>query len=192
MTLSSVGIAIASMLLYAFFPIGKMVGPDLQRSFAQRKVGVYVHVFFSALSLLVGPIQFIPSIRSQRPHLHRLVGRLYLGLLVPVGAVSSLFLSLYSQGGWPAHVGFFLLSVSWFITGALAFYTAAVKRDFVAHRRWAIRNYALTFAAVTLRVYLGISFAVGLGFNTSYPVIAWICWVPNLIVTETFILRNKV
>jgi hypothetical protein len=43
-------------------------------------------------------------------------------------------------------------------------------------------NFALTFAAVTLRTGLGIGFASGTPFEVFYPYLAWICWVPNLLV----------
>ena len=47
-----------------------------------------------------------------------------------------------------------------------------------------IRNFALTFAAVALRLYLPPVFIFGLPFATSYAIIAWLCWVPNLLVAE--------
>lgn len=52
------------------------------------------------------------------------------------------------------------------------------------------RNYALTFAAVTLRIYMGLFFAVGLDFEEFYPSLAWLCWVPNLILVEWWLLRR--
>ena len=45
------------------------------------------------------------------------------------------------------------------------------------------RSFALTFAAVTLRVYLGISLGAGLELDPD-PAIAWLCWLPNLLVLE--------
>ncbi len=50
-----------------------------------------------------------------------------------------------------------------------------------------IRSWALTFAAVNLRLYLGIAFAMGLAFSDSYPVISFLCWVPNLIAAELYL-----
>lgn len=55
-----------------------------------------------------------------------------------------------------------------------------------------IRNYSLTFAAVALRIWLAL-FTVLFGFehfNLSYSIIAWLCWVLNLIVVEWFIQRK--
>jgi hypothetical protein len=50
-----------------------------------------------------------------------------------------------------------------------------------------IRSFALTFAAVTLRIYLPLSLAAGLDYADSYPVIAWLCWVPNLLVAQLLV-----
>ena len=47
-----------------------------------------------------------------------------------------------------------------------------------------IRNFALTFAAVTLRIWVPISFVSGIPFGVAYPLIAWLCWVPNLWIAE--------
>ncbi len=58
-------------------------------------------------------------------------------------------------------------------------------------RVWMIRSYALTFAAVTLRIWLPLSQVAGLPFAQAYPAIAWFCWVPNLIVVEWLILRRS-
>jgi hypothetical protein len=45
-----------------------------------------------------------------------------------------------------------------------------------------IRNFSLTFAAVTLRIYQPSSIISGIDFEVAYPVIAWLCWVPNLLL----------
>jgi Predicted membrane protein (DUF2306) len=47
-----------------------------------------------------------------------------------------------------------------------------------------IRSYALTLAAVTLRLYLPASIALGVDFRSAYRVISWACWLPNLAVAE--------
>jgi len=53
-----------------------------------------------------------------------------------------------------------------------------------------IRSYSLTFAAVTLRIYLPLAFASGIPFEIAYPAIAWLCWVPNAIVAEWMFVRR--
>jgi hypothetical protein len=53
-----------------------------------------------------------------------------------------------------------------------------------AHRRWMIRSYGVTLAAVTLRIYLPLSQAAGIPFGIAYPIISWLCWLPNLGLAE--------
>ena len=53
-----------------------------------------------------------------------------------------------------------------------------------------IRSYALTLAAVTLRLYIPAALISGFSFEAAYPAISWLCWVPNLIVAEWIIRRH--
>ena len=52
------------------------------------------------------------------------------------------------------------------------------------------RSFALTYAAVMLRIYLPLAMIVGLDFAQAYPAIAWLCWVPNLAVAQLLIARS--
>jgi uncharacterized membrane protein YozB (DUF420 family) len=71
----------------------------------------------------------------------------------------------------------------WLFTGTKAF--LCIRRGAVAeHRRWMVRNFSLTLAAVTLRIYLPSSMVLGIPFDIAYPFIAWLCWVPNLLLAE--------
>lgn len=75
------------------------------------------------------------------------------------------------------------MAALWLLTTGTALYHA-IARNIAVHRRWMRRSAALTFAAVTLRLYLPLSIVPGLPFDTSYAVIAWACWVLNLIAIE--------
>ena len=50
-----------------------------------------------------------------------------------------------------------------------------------------IRNYALTFAAATLRIELVALLMSGVSFTVAYTTVAWSSWVPNLLVVETWL-----
>ena len=50
-----------------------------------------------------------------------------------------------------------------------------------------IRSWSLTFAAVTLRIYIPVSVVLGIRFELAYPAIAWLAWVPNLLVAELYL-----
>ena len=75
----------------------------------------------------------------------------------------------------------------------MLFTTATAVRMIVArrvadHRRWMIRSFSLILAGVMLRleslIYDGLRSAglVDFSFETAYAGIAWLCWVPNLLV----------
>jgi hypothetical protein len=95
----------------------------------------------------------------------------------------------FSFGGNLSHSGFALLAVLWIFTGYKA-YSSIIRKNIVAHYNWMIINFALTFAAVTLRIGLGIGFGSGIPFEIFYPYLAWICWVPNLLVALMIIKKH--
>ncbi len=188
MWLASAGVAGYALFAYLARPVGSTVHPDMMAVYAEQRVPILVHIFCSALTLLVGPGQFLPGLRARAPGAHRITGRIYLGLGVLPGGVAGLAMSFHSFGGPVAHSGFALLAVLWLATGWAAL-AAARGRRFAAHRGWMIRNFALTFAAVTLRVQLGACAAAGWEFEAYYPILAWSSWLPNLLVAE-YVLRR--
>lgn len=98
-------------------------------------------------------------------------------------------MALMSDGGYVTHFGFGILGILWLTTLAMAINTVK-QLDFEAHRRWMIRNYSLTFAAVTLRIDLAITGAAGIPFEIAYQWISWVSWVPNILLAE-FYLRTS-
>lgn len=160
-------------------------GPDFHIRFDQMPVFSSMHVIGGAVVLLVGGFQFWPNLRSRFPQWHRWAGRVYLSF-VAIGGVGGLMLAPYSDGGLVAHFGFGLLAVLWLFSGWQA-YAAIRKGDVATHKAWMLRNYAMAFGAVTLRIYLGLFAVAGVPFAESYPTVAWISWVPNLILVEWYL-----
>ena len=85
-------------------------------------------------------------------------------------------------------IGFGTLAVLWIVTTSLA-WRRAVHGRFVEHRAWMIRSFALTFAAVTLRLYLPLTFVFHLRFDDAYRAISFLCWVPNLLLAELYLRK---
>jgi uncharacterized membrane protein len=156
--------------------------------FATLPVGVRAHLLGGAFALVLGPFQFSSSLRSRFLNVHRWMGRVYV-VAVLVGGSGGIALAPISMGGVPAHLGFAVLGVLWIISVAIG-YRRIRGGDLTTHRQWMMRNYSLTFAAVTLRVYLPLALAAGVPFESAYPVIAWLCWVPNLLFAEWLIARR--
>jgi hypothetical protein len=51
------------------------------------------------------------------------------------------------------------------------------------------RSYALVFAAITLRGYAG-PLEGAFGEHDGYAIVAWACWMPNLVFAE-WLIRSK-
>jgi uncharacterized membrane protein len=171
------------------FQMGLSGGADFQARFAEIPLFAAFHVVGSGVALLLGGFQFLRRIRTASPDLHRWMGRIYL-IAVLIGGIGGAVLAGRADGGLVAKLGFFLLSVVWLVSGWQA-YAAARRGEITAHQLWMTRNFALTFAAVTLRLYLGImTGALGIDFAEAYPAVAWICWVPNLIIAEWLLARR--
>jgi uncharacterized membrane protein len=177
------GVAGYAVFAYGFMPLGSLVHPDMKAAFLAHSTGIYTHAFASIVALVLGPFQFLAGLRQEHPTVHRWLGRGYLAVGVLVGGVAGLYMSQFAFGGPVAKLGFAALAVSWLYTGLQAY--RAIRRGAVdEHRKWMVRNFSLTFAAVTLRFYLPASMLAGIEFALAYPVIAWLCWVPNLIFAE--------
>ncbi|WP_246541528.1 DUF2306 domain-containing protein [Roseibium polysiphoniae] len=176
-------VALAS---YRFVPLGVQASMDfLAHHLPDNRWFLYAHIAVAPLALALLPVQLNGRLRKRYPKLHRWAGRFYV-LLITLSGVAALQLAATTQAGPVAAAGFALLGVIWLIVTGLGFLTGW-KRDFVQHRRWMVRSAALTFAAVTLRVYLALSMVLGLPFEPAYTAIAWLCWVPNLIVAEIYL-----
>lgn len=189
LTMLSLGVALYAIGAYGLLPLGTLVHPDMRAAFRAHPIGIYTHVFASVVALAVGPLQFSSRVRASRIQLHKLAGRAYLGVGVLFGGLAGLYMAIHAFGGVASQLGFGCLALAWLFTGLRAF-LAIRQHDVATHRRWMVRNFALTFAAVTLRLYLPASMAAGIAFELAYPVIAWLCWVPNVVVAEVLFNRT--
>lgn len=162
---------------------GAEAPPPVDNNSAGMSV-LMTHAGFAGAALLLGPLQFIDTIRRHAPTAHRWIGRIYVACCVAGGIVGAV-LALGASSGAIAVSGFFFLAVAWLVTTAMGWRAAALKRDFAAHKNWMIRSFALTFAAVTLRLYLLPAMIMDMA--DAYQYIAWLCWVPNLLIVETWI-----
>lgn len=113
-----------------------------------------------------------------------MLGRVYIGGAL-VGGVGGLYLAQHSASGIVSDIGFGLLAVLTIATTAMAF-KRILEGAVQSHREWMVRSYALILAAVTLRIYAPFLEA-WLGEQDGYALVAWACWVPNLLVAEWLI-----
>ena len=50
-----------------------------------------------------------------------------------------------------------------------------------------VRSFAMTFSAVTPRLYMPLAGVMGFDLISAYPTIAWLCWVPNASLAELYV-----
>ena len=164
--------------------------PEARPPFARELFGAAPlrtasHLLGGMLALLGGALQMNAWLRVAYPAVHRWTGRLYV-LAVLGGGAAGLVMAFHAFGGPAARLGFGMLALAWLGTTCAGWrHIRAGRRN--AHRDWMIRSYALTLAAVTLRIYIPLSQVNGLPFEEAYRAIAWLCWVPNLVAAEWFI-----
>jgi len=180
----------ALVAAYAFTSIAvpSLRSPFVADLFSVKALRTLAHLGAGGVALVAGAFQFT-GLRFSAPIVHRLLGRTYV-VAVVIGGIAGGLLAPWSDGGLPAHFGFGLLALMWVLT-ALVAWERARAGDYRAHRGWMIRSYALCLAAVTLRLYLPASAILGVPFESSYPAIAWLCWVPNLIVAEWLVVPSS-
>ncbi len=171
---------------YALAVLADVVPNDFLDKFESYRGWANLHFLGGAIALLCGPWQFSRRLRRKSLTLHRSLGKLYL-VAVSTGGVAGLYMAPRATGGVAAMIGFGGLAVVWLVTAVAAYVTIRQGRV-VEHQRWMTRNFALTYAAVTLRIYLPLSQVGGYDFDAAYAAIAWLCWVPNLLIAEWLIL----
>lgn len=181
-------------VLVAAYTGAALVAPALRTPFVQNlftslPVAIALHLVGGLVAIVIGAFQVNSRLRARFLPTHRWMGRVYVGAVL-IGGIAGLVLARNSFGGLVTHFGFGLMAVLWLGTTMTA-YVHIRRGDIQTHRAWMLRSYALTLAAVTLRIYLPLSQVAGIEFEQAYQAISWLCWVPNLLIVEWFILARR-
>ncbi|WP_417452330.1 DUF2306 domain-containing protein [Kiloniella sp.] len=180
--------AISLLSLRFLLPNPPHVAPEILENYINHKTVFLAHVTGSLTALLIGPWQFVTGLRTKIPKLHRWTGRIYM-ITVLIGGIGGFIIAWSSEYGPIAVAGLALLSVVWlYVTGKG--YLCARSRQFQAHSKWMLRSFALTAAAITLRLGLPIAPALGYEFDTGYIALSWASWIINLGIVEIYLRLN--
>lgn len=163
--------------------------PMIKDRFFATAIAGWGHAMGGAVAALIGPFQLITKLRTSWPRVHVWMGRTYL-LAVLAGGLGGLYFAPMSTAGIVGSLGFTTLALFWLYSGTRA-YLAIRRGNVQLHRRWMLRNYALTFGAATLRIELPLLIIGGVAFATAYTLVAWISWVPNWLVVEAWLRKAK-
>lgn len=152
-------------------------------------VALYIHIITAVLSLIIGPFLFIKKWRNKYLNTHRKLGKIYV-ISIIISSLVGIYLSLFAFGGTIAKIGFICLDVAWLFTTMKA-YKHIRNKQLKLHEQWMYRSYAVTFAAITFRIW---SAAIGYtldDFTLGYVAAIWLSWTVNLLLIEIWIRKSQ-
>lgn len=151
----------------------------------------YTHVYTSIFVLLFG---FLAILRKDFTikNFHRNIGKVYIFLILIFAAPSGIYIGIFANGGLFSKVSFVILGFLWWFSTYKA-YQLARQKKFKEHKQWMWRSFAFTLSAITLRMWKVIIVYL---FHPNpmdvYQIIAWLGWVPNILIIEYLITKKHI
>ena len=169
---------------------------QLDAHFANRRAITLVHILPGILFMVLGPLQFVGSLRSRYPGFHRWSGRIFLTASAVIGISGLTMAAGETIGGVDEKSAIFLFGTFFLFALGKALWHA-MRREFVAHREWMLRGFAVGLAVATIRPIMGAFFAAALlrghapqpheFFGTAF----WIGFTLQAIVAELWIRYTR-
>lgn len=150
----------------------------------------YIHIAAGALCIGTSLIQFSRYILKKTKPLHRFSGKIYVFVVLFLGAPTGLYMSFFAKGSFWERVLFMFMAGWWFVTTLYGLSTIH-KRNVIAHKIWMMRSYSMAMTAVTFRVYHIIFFMLGWGHLENYELSLWISVIGNMFFAEWVIYRQS-
>ena len=151
----------------------------------------YTHVYTSIFVLLAG---FLAILRKdfRLKNFHINAGKIYIFLILLFAAPSGIYMGIFANGGFLSKISFIILGSLWWFSTFKA-YQLARQKKFKEHKQWMWRSFALTISALTLRIWKVIIVYL---FHPNpmdvYQIIAWLGWVPNILLIEYLITKKHI
>jgi hypothetical protein len=189
--------AFSLLLIYntiPYFSFSKDFAFIEERSFLFRSglynASFYIHIAAGALCIGSALIQFSRYILKKSKAIHRISGKIYVFVVLFLGAPTGLYMSFFAKGSFWERTLFMFMAGWWFITTLYGLSTIH-KRNVVAHKIWMIRSYSMAMTAVTFRVYHIVFYLLGWGHLENYELSLWISVIGNMLFAEWVIWRQS-
>ncbi len=139
------------------FPRGYVAGDTI------GNMTVVIHIGLAFLVTVCGSLQFIPQIRANVPRFHRWNGRVYIASVF-FASIAGLFMvwGRGAVGGLIQHIAISLNGVLIMLFAGLTL-RYAMARQFVIHRRWALRLFMVASGVWFFRISLMLWIIVNKG-----------------------------
>jgi hypothetical protein len=150
----------------------------------------YIHIFAGAVCISTALIQFSKYILKKTKAIHRWSGKLYVFVVLFLGAPTGLYMSFFAKGSFWERALFMFMAAWWFITTLYGF-TTIHKKNVLAHKIWMMRSYAMAMTAVTFRIYHILFYMLDWDHLENYELSLWISVVGNMLFAEWIIYRQS-
>lgn len=149
----------------------------------------YIHIFAGMFCIGSALLQFSTAIIKKRKPIHVWSGRIYVFVVLLLGAPTGMYMSFFAKGTGAEKGLFMFMAISWFFF-TLKGFTTILQKNVLAHKNWMIRSYAMALTAVTFRVYYLILYLMDVELTRNYEVSLWISVVGNLLVAELVVFSK--
>jgi len=154
------------------------------------KYSFYVHIFAGMFCVLAALTQFSSYILKKRRAVHVWMGKVYVFVVIILGAPTGLYMSFFAKGSYAERLLFMFMAFYWLYTTIKGLH-AIRQRNVLSHKNWMIRSYSMAMTAVTFRVYHILFYYYGVDHLHNYEVSLWISVLGNMLVAEYFIFRKS-
>ena len=155
------------------------------------RVSFYIHIAAGALCIGTALLQFSSWILKKRKQIHITAGKIYVFVVLLIGAPSGFYMTFFAKGGFWERACFMFMAVFWFYSTYKGFVAAAREKNFVSHKFWMIRSYSMALTAVTFRLYHMLFYVWGMNHFDNYSISLWISVVGNALVAEGIIFYSS-
>jgi hypothetical protein len=150
----------------------------------------YIHIFAGMFCIGSALLQFSSAILRKRKGIHVWSGRIYVAVVLLLGAPTGLYMSFFAKGSSAERGLFMFMAISWFFF-TLKGFTSILNRQVLSHKIWMMRSYAMALTAVTFRLYYILLYLYNVPLTLNYEVSLWISVIGNLMIAEYIIYRNS-
>ena len=150
----------------------------------------YTHIFAGMFCIIAALTQFSSYLLKKRKPIHIWMGKIYVTVVLVLGAPTGLYMSFFAKGSFWERVLFMFMAMYWFYTTAKGLISIKNK-NVLAHKNWMIRSYGMAMTAVTFRVYHILFYYYGVDHLHNYEISLWISVLGNMLIAESLIFRKS-
>jgi uncharacterized membrane protein len=163
---------------------------SLDAAFVRYAPLTMLHILPGLIFVGLGPLQFVKTLRTRRPRLHRRVGRIVLVSGLVTGVTALAMTMQMAIGGATERAATVLFGLLFLFALGRAF-VCIRRRQVVLHREWMIRAFSLGLAVATVRPIVGAFFATQSLTRLTPPeffgIAFWLGFTLHLIAAEAWI-----